>query len=273
MTSPAISSAAAEGDVLLSDLEFDICWELLRLGTTPATLELPSPGRTWPERRQLVHSVLEALRRRDMAGPSGLSARLASALRLLAAPTLQLDLRLQAVHGDSTVVIGAVADSQGVLVTKHRDEITLQPIRAPRLATEVTERIGPINVGIGRTVHLPTEVLDAAREATAGDSLWAMADYLADELGVTRLDARACARMCTDVEVLGQIGTTFYTNGTPWVGPWVIGFHRTRTGHYLQLRKAGTVTVCPLSDSLLAQVLDQLIAEGPAAALRASGRS
>lgn len=95
------------------------------------------------------------------------------------------------------------------------------------------ERIGPINVGSGRTVHLPAEVLDAAREATAGASLWAMADYLADKLGVARLDARACARMCSEVEVLGQIGTTFYSNGTPWIGPWVIGFHRTPTGHYL----------------------------------------
>ncbi|MBB6377718.1 hypothetical protein BKA01_004978 [Pseudonocardia eucalypti] len=73
----------------------------------------------------------------------------------------------------------------------------------------------------------------------------------------------SAARRATRRKTSGSDCTTFCIDGTPWVGPWVIGFHRTPTGHYLQLRKAATITVCPMSDSLLAQLVDQLIAEVP----------
>jgi len=48
VSAPAVASASSQPArrpvVRLSAVEFDACWELLGLGDTPLTLELPSPG-------------------------------------------------------------------------------------------------------------------------------------------------------------------------------------------------------------------------------------
>jgi hypothetical protein len=68
VSAPVVASASSQPArppvVRLSAVEFDACWELLGLGDTPLTLELPSPGRTWAERHRVFTGVLAALARR-----------------------------------------------------------------------------------------------------------------------------------------------------------------------------------------------------------------
>lgn len=189
-------TAYQHADKMANDAEFDACWELLGLGDLPLTLRLPSPGRTWAQRHQILTSVLVKLRRRGMAERSAPGERIAGPLRLLARPECQLDLRLD---GDP--------------------------------------RVGPL-VGIG---------------AAAGGS---------------RLDAASWVRMCTGVRIFGQLGTAFRTERGTRFGPWVIGFHGTAAGHFLQLRRPSTidvsVTVCPVDAVALARLSHELLAAGPA---------
>ena len=43
--------------ITISALEFDVLWEHLRLAEMPLVLRVPSPGRTYTERRELVAHV------------------------------------------------------------------------------------------------------------------------------------------------------------------------------------------------------------------------
>jgi hypothetical protein len=67
--------------------------------------------------------------------------------------------------------------------------------------------------------------------------------------------------MCTNIRQIGQLGATSRANGTGQRAPWVVGFHRGDTGHFLQLRRAtnrtseATVTVGPTTaDRLMCQL-------------------
>ncbi len=257
-------------DVRLSTVEFDACWELLGLGNTPLTLDLPSPGRTWRERRKVLSSVLAALRGRGLADRSAPGNMVAGPLRLLARPDYQLDLRLDRRGGQDSragamTAIAAAAGGYGVLLAQHRDEIRLRPVRPAQLVPSVVGLAGPMTAAAGRVVNMPAEVFDAAREATTDGKLWTMADQLVAR-GIPRLDAAAWVRMCTGIVSVGRLGSAFWTDGVPRFGPWVIGFHGTEAGHFLQLRRPGpggeTVTVCPLDAPGLARLAGELLAEG-----------
>ncbi|MBV9315533.1 MAG: hypothetical protein JO100_17780 [Pseudonocardia sp.] len=60
----------------------------------------------------------------------------------------------------------------------------------------------------------------------------------------------------------------FYRDGSAWLGPWLVGFHQSESGHYLQLRREGTLTIGPLDSSQLARHVEELIAEGAGTPLR-----
>jgi hypothetical protein len=263
----ATARRANLAELRLSAVEFDACWELLGLGSTPPALRLPSPGHTWQERHEILTSVLAGLRRRGLADRSAPGNRVAGPLRLLAGPDYQLDLRLRDGRHGTLIGIGASAAGYGVLLARHRDQLRLRPVRPAQLVDAVVGLAGPIRAGVGRAVNMPAEVFDAAREATTDGKLWTMADQLLAR-GVPRLDAASWVRMCTGIRTVGQIGTAFWLDGMPRFGPWMIGFQATEAGHFLQLRRPGqggeAITVCPLDAPGLARLTDELLAEGAA---------
>jgi hypothetical protein len=105
-----------------------------------------------------------------------------------------------------------------------------------------------------------------------------LADRLV-ELGTPRIDAHSLARMCTGVTAYGQVGALARGGGAEGRAPargggaegrgaegrapargggaerrgrWVVGFHRTPTGDFLQLRKPSAsgrphVTIAPVT--------------------------
>ena len=174
---------------------------------------------------------------------------LAEALRLLARPEYRLDLR----YGDGPdrmiVGVGAVSGAVGVVVVSdggNRGPFDLYGMDSVRVAGSLLRLLGPIQRGAGRPVNIPADLLDRAYQGAGGD-LWAMADRL-QHLGVARLDATSLTRMVTGIRAGGQLGVTVGAHR----GRWVIGFHTTGTGWFLQLRRpdhhrdgAATVTVCP----------------------------
>jgi ESX secretion-associated protein EspG len=260
----ATTHARAGGETWLSPVELDACWELLGLGDPPATLRLPSPGRSWSDRRRHLDSVLAELRRRGLADRSRPDERLARMLRALARPQRQLDLILHGEHG-TLVAIGADTGGSGVLAVRHGEQIRLAPVPLWALVRSVVELVGPITPGYGRSVNLPAEVFDAARKATHDGELWTLADRMV-AMGIPPEDASSCVRMCAGVRMLGQLGTLVRQDGVKRFGPWVIGFHLTKSGHFLQLRRpysgTSTITISPLDAPRLTRHTEELLAAG-----------
>ncbi len=261
----------------LSDVEFDGCWELLGLGERPMALELRSPGRDADERRAVLAGVSSGLRARDLADRDGPAPILAAALRLLADPDYELDIRLAGQDG-RTVGFGAVAGTRGVLVTQRGDRLAVLPIDGSRVLSGLVELAGPMSPGPGRPVNVAADVLDDAL-ATEPATASALADQLRRR-GVDRLDATSVAHLCRDVRSVGQLGATARLGGPARRAPWVVGFHATGAGHFLQLRQPGPtggrcVTFAPLDAARLTaratELVDQVAhARAPGAPRRAS---
>ena len=255
------SASAGRRPLRLDPVEFDACWELLGLGEPPLTLRLPSPGRSWAERHQVLTGVLARLDRRGLVERSAPGPAVAGPLRLLARADHQLDLRLSTPDGP-LVGIGAVAGERGVRVLRLGDELRVQPIRPGQLVSAMVELVGPMRAGAGRPVNLAASVFDAAHAATTDGKLWTMADELV-ALGVDRQDAASWVRMCSGIRSVGQLGSAHRPDGLPRFGPWVIGFQRTDDGDFLQLRRPGphgpTVSVCPLDAGHLTRLATELL--------------
>jgi hypothetical protein len=249
----------------LSPAEFLGCWAALRLGETPIELAMRPPGYTVEESRTLLDEAVAGLAARGLSDGRLPGARphaqLAGALRLFANPDYQLDIRFHdlAEGGPMVFGLGAVAGANGLLITGVDDgedrggndggglPVDLVGMDASRVAGGLlwlATRRGPVKPGIGSPANIPVAAFDKAREQAGGGDLWELADELT-ELGVPRQDATSLARMCGGIRFAGQLGATGRFGGPPRRGDWVIGFHITDSGWFMQLRRGDTLTVCP----------------------------
>jgi len=256
--------------VLLSPVEFGACWAALELGDPPLLLELRSPGYTVGERDELFRRALAGLRERGLGDGYRPAEPLASTLRLLAQPDYELDIRLGGGRRGMLLGLGAVAGAHGVVVISGDGPLRLLPMDGARVAATLVGLAGELCPGVGRPVNIPADLLDEARAAARDGNLWTLADELVGR-GVSRLDAGSLARMCDGVDIVGQLGATWRPGGQRRRAPWVVGFHRTAGGYFMQLRRppagqpgAGeTVTVCPTdADRLIRQwreLVEQLL--------------
>ncbi|HEX4248163.1 MAG TPA: ESX secretion-associated protein EspG [Pseudonocardia sp.] len=237
------TDTAPPASVRLSPLEFTACWQALDLDQAPPALTGSGAGRGFDRpRRQLA---LAALGGRQLADSGRPRADLAAALRLLAEPEYELDLRYSGPQGQ-ILGVGAVAGDRGVAVLTSEDDeqLDLAPMDAARLAPALLERLGSTHAGTGRTVHVPADALDAATRAADSGNPRELADRL-EQHGVPRLEASSLVRMCEGMWCRGQLGATAHFGGPGRRAPWVIGFHATDAGWFVQLRRDGTVTICP----------------------------
>lgn len=239
--------------VRLSPTELLACWEALDLGEPPFLLRLRRPGYTETARaesQRLLDDALAGLARR---GLSGHNLTLTGMLRAVANADYHLDIRFTGPTGDRPILgVGAVCGAHGVVLVSNdgAGPIQLLPVDGARVAGTLLGLLGPVAPGIGAPVNIPAELLDDACRNLARDSVWEVADGLR-ERGVPRRDATSLARMCTGIDFGGQLGATARFGGPERRGPWVVGFHRTDSGWFVQLRRGRTVTVGPADTARL----------------------
>ena len=231
---PDVAVAGPQRHVLTA-VEFDVLWERLGLGPTPAVLQLPSPGRTAAERRDVQRSGWQGLRERGLAGPSGPDPEIVRLLRLLARPAGQLELRGVWSHPVRAVAGSTAAD--GVLAVRRDATVTLAPCGSPPaalLGVLPASRAGP-----GRAATAPSSVLAAA---LADRGVGVRSALLAR--GVPSADAGLLERMLAPGPGRAQIvalstdaaGIARRTGG-------VLGILDGPGGRYLMVRAAGTDAV------------------------------
>jgi hypothetical protein len=78
-------------------------------------------------------------------------------------------------------------------------------------------------------------------------------------LGIPSRDGAALARMCTNIQLTGQLGATAVHDGRQRAAPWSVGFHATTHGWFLRIRRGGTLTMYPTDTDRLAQQWHDLI--------------
>ncbi|MFP5069647.1 ESX secretion-associated protein EspG [Pseudonocardia nantongensis] len=141
---------------VLTDAEFDVVWDRLMLGATPAALRLPSPGRTRAERLRIAADGLHGLRARGLAGPSGPDPGLVRLLGLLARPHHQLEVR--GWFGHPLRAVGADRDGEGALAVHADRTVTVSSAGSP--AHAAVSALPHRRPGPGPALVVPTVLLE-----------------------------------------------------------------------------------------------------------------
>ncbi|APU18948.1 EspG family [Actinoalloteichus sp. GBA129-24] len=257
-----IGTPATERTMTLSAVEFDVCWELLGLGETPVQLRLPSPGRTWAERRQIVTDHLTALAGRGLVRDREPVATLATALELLVRHEWSVDAALAL---DRPVnAIGAVRGTAGVSAVRIGDDVRLTPLDSRQVVTTIVALSGEERAAEGKSLSVRGKALAMATQE-AGNDQYLFAERLAAH-GEPPAVARALARMAARPIRQGQFGASvLVAPGTRRRARRVVAFHDTEAGRHLQLlrRSEGEdwLTVTPADNRKIATALHELLAD------------
>ncbi|MEJ3655706.1 ESX secretion-associated protein EspG [Actinomycetes bacterium KLBMP 9759] len=248
--------------IVLSTTEFEVTWETLALGETPWQLDPPRSGRTWEARRAIVQGALLSMQQRGLGDGSHPRGDVAQLMTTLAYPEWAADIRYVA----DMLVAGVASCRAGrcALAVRRAKEIALVWVPPEDAARALVGLLGTVVPGRGRDVRLPAGVLDAAASTGAVGS-----DAFADELvrlGTDQADVRALVDSCRGAGLRGQLGASARRGDGTRIrrAPGVVGFHRTPTGHFRQLRRptdAGdVVTIGPTDRARLLSDLDELLA-------------
>ncbi len=258
-----------QAEFTLSTLGFDLYWSRLGLGDFPLVLNLQQHGGTFVERDRLLDEERARLRARGLWLGSEPEPRLAAALRTLAAPDLELDLRA----GGGMPQIRALAAASGAtaVLAVHREEfgeVELAAVQRDSLAPAVLSVIGaPDLVGKGSVVVL-TETLDALFAET-GTSERSSVEVLSSgfrQLGCTSEDAAAVGAGLAQPQWVAQIGLAYGSGTDRCRAARVLALIETALGRYLLVTKISHdrtqwTTVLPAAERTTHQAVDELLAE------------
>lgn len=263
----AVDTTPVGEPITISAVEFDVLWEHLRLGEMPLVLQVPSPGRTYTERRQLTAEVWQALERRGLGRRLEVDARLEQLLRLLENPDREIDGRFGATRGVRLLVAATGDDAVFAVLSKRG--LVLSEVAVTGLAREALSVLPVVGAGPGESITVRSANLDAAAaNATTPEEF---------ELELCRQnlrlrDAGILRAMVTGVRRQGQFGASARNRwGHRRRAPHVVGFFDTDAGRYLQLRVTAEdgqtwSTISPADNRLLTQQLSDLLAQVTATA-------
>lgn len=249
--------------MVLSPLEFDVLWEALDLPPKHVALNVPSPGMTHTERRELVAQAWRSLEERGLADGTRPDGDLLDRLTLLAHPELSID---SWVWTDRQISALTVVSGDGVaMCVLDGDEVWLIPARDTALVEAAVSIAGELVPGPGRSVSVPSEVLQDADTEAKGD-LHRFIRAL-DEHGVDLSDAQVLANMLSGSVLRGQVGVEHRRRDQRVArADRIVAFHDTPAGRYLYLRKPSTdgrqwSTVTPADNRRLAASVQELLDE------------
>ncbi|RJQ70749.1 ESX secretion-associated protein EspG [Pseudonocardiaceae bacterium YIM PH 21723] len=252
-----------EQPLQLTATEFDVLWEHLELGPMPLVIKVPSPGRTFTERRGIERKTWDDLEERGLGRQVGLDPMLERMLRTLARPDQEVDGRLWL--GRKIRVLAATRDDLSVLAVLDGGTLSLYPATTgslPRLAVGVLDHR---QAGSGRSVTLRSADLDAGAEAAA-TAPGGLAGALVQR-GVRPEDADMLAGMVLGAQQRGQFGAAIRDR---WArrhrADRVIGFFDTERGRYAQTRRPAPdgvlwSAIYPVDDRRLIAQLEELLTE------------
>ncbi len=247
--------------ITISPVEFDVLWEHLRLAEMPLVLKVPSPGRTYTERRQLVAEVWQALERRGLGQRLEVDPRLERMLRLMDSADREIDGRFGATRG-VRLLVAATGDAAVFAVLSKRG-LVLSEVPVTGLAREALSVLPVVGPGPGESVTVRSANLDTAAANASTPEEFEL-ELCRQNLRVR--DASILRTMVTGVRRQGQFGASARNRwGHRRRAPHVVGFFDTDGGRYLQMRVKAEdgqtwSTISPADNRLLIQQLSDLLA-------------
>lgn len=253
----------------LSPLGFDLCWTRLGLGDFPLVLQLRQHGTTFTERDRLLDEERDRLRRQGLWAGTDPAPHVSAALRVLAAPDLELDLRI----GGGVPVLRALAAASGstAVLAVHRpdfEQVNLDPLHPDSLDAAVLAVIGdPETVGRG-SVAVPADALDALFAET-GTSERSGAEVLSSgfrRVGCGPADAAAVGAALAEPRAVAQIGMAHGSGTGRRRAKRVLALIDTARGRYLLVTKVSPdrirwTTVLPATQRATRTAVAELLAE------------
>ncbi|MCS7482718.1 ESX secretion-associated protein EspG [Umezawaea endophytica] len=250
---------------VLSRLEYDLCWEHLRLGEHPTALTVAAHGATVDERRELFHHTWKSMSHQGLVDRTELHPDLVAHLRALARPEVEVDARLRLdPTGPRSKALGAVVHRHAVVATLTAEHLILDAADPDGLATAVVGLLPPAPAPRSRSITLPADVLD--RAATAADESPTRFETVLREGGLTSQDARQVVSVLGGVVAMGQFGAAHrpLRHGHPGPrrrGPYVVSFYDTPDGRWQFTRRRGWATLAPADHARLTTAVNELLAE------------
>jgi regulator of extracellular matrix RemA (YlzA/DUF370 family) len=250
---------------VLSRLEYDLCWEHLRLGEQPTALTIAGHGATMEERRELFHAAWKSMADKGFVDRTELHPALAARLRVLARPEVELDARLRLdPNGPRSKALGTIVRRRATVAVLTSEHLILDAVEPDRLATAVVGLLPHVAVPRSRSITMPADVLD--RAATAANESPARFESVLREGGLTPQDARQVVSVLGGVVAIGQFGAAHRPTrqghpGPRRRGPYVVSFYDTPEGRWQFTRRRGWATLAPADHARLTTAVSELLAE------------
>jgi hypothetical protein len=224
----------------LSRLEFELCWDYLKLGEYPTILTIPSHGATFDERRALFSDAWRSLEARGLAERGELDARLAGSLELLSRPERKVDARLRLDSGPRVRAVAAARRGHAVSAVLTADALVLSRIDETALAASMVSLLPPHPTPRSRSISLLASDLERAA-AAAGESATRLENALRDAC-LPRPDAQKIGSVLGNVQRMGQFGAAVRPTlqGRPGPrkrGPYAVSFYDTPEGRWQFTRR------------------------------------
>jgi hypothetical protein len=246
----------------LSAVEFDVLWQEFGRGIPPYPLELPSPGRTYGERAEIVAQVWAELARRGIV-EAGRDRRLPpdidDTFTVLDAGEIVIDGLVSI--GEQIGLLAARDGGRGALVVQHGDDLLLiGRMDGALLSGALVELLPDVPAADGQPVSLPYQVLAGVLRMLAdGGGNGGELEQTLRDAGVSARDVRWIAGLAQGEQSHAvQFGVNINGNR---IG--VLSWYATKQGGVLVTRQkepAGDwVTITPSDPTRLVGRLDELV--------------
>ena len=261
MTGPA--APVRPGPIHVSALEFDVLWEHFGLEDMPLAVKVPSPGKTFDERKQLEARAWAEIERRGLGRPVAMDPRVEQALGVLARPDREVDGRTWL--GRSVRFLAAARGEEAVLAILADDYLTIHPVSPTGLPAAAVGVLAAVPAGPGQSTTLPSADFEQAANAAGGTREGFERALRAR--GVRDDDVTALTTMIKDVVATGNFGAAARDRwGKRHRADRVVSFFDTPDGRYVQIRRPapdGTLwtTISPTDARKLTHHIEQVLNE------------
>lgn len=240
------------GWIQLSPVELFLLWSEMSLGDPPPVLGITHVGRTQRRRTELISSASLALGARGLGSVESPARDLAGLLRVLAEPSVSLDVR---VYGEGEPLFGfaAARGRSAAAIARVADEVRVGPVTPGRLAGPLLDSLTPIPAGPDRPANI--SAADFATACTEGerDGTPGFQQALA-HAGVRPSEAATLSRVLSSRHAHGQLGVT--GRDRRWLN-WV----DTPEGRYALRQNGSWITLTPTDRPRLATMAEEMLDE------------
>lgn len=160
--------AIVPSSVALGVDEFDLLWRRLQPGDKPVLLrDAQAFAPTLDELSRIDNQAWDRLHERGLVEGENVDQDLEDSLRVLAAPEVQADIRIQTPDAPRRSALGCMAGQVALVATIDQHTVHLVPVEPQRLAEKLLSHLSEYPPAPGRPVSIPARLVDGERLTAA----------------------------------------------------------------------------------------------------------